>query len=228
MASVRHLGLFPWCFDRATSSFNSDEFLEYAVPMWWRVKEWTLESTVTILTNSDPPGSATFNSTNTFRITDLPINIATANTFQKETDLVCAGVIPASFLRLPNDWEFTLNIAAQDGFLQIGTSFDFALPSAQDTAGVAVAGGHFATDPQLNGGTNYDGATVGSIESVFCGLSFSKAMKRQPPQEGGSLAEFTSCNFVLTATEYWPYDPGDGKGPIYDSVTGEQLRGFPS
>jgi hypothetical protein len=222
MASVRHLGLFPWCFDRATSSFNSDEFLEYAVPMWWRVKEWTLESTVTILTNSDPPGSATFNSTNTFRITDLPINIVTANTFQKETDLVCAGVIPLSFLRLPNDWEFNLNIAGQDGFLQIGTSFDFALPSAQDTAGVAVAGGNFATE----GG--YNGATVGSIECVFCGLSFSKAMKRQIPNEDGSLAEFTSCNFVLTATEYWPYDPGDGGGPIYDSATGEQLRGFPS
>jgi hypothetical protein len=32
----------------------------------------------------------------------------------------------------------------------------------------------------------------------------------------------------LVPSEYWPYDPGDGGGPIYDSVTGAQLRGFPS
>lgn len=32
---------------------------------------------------------------------------------------------------------------------------------------------------------------------------------------------------TLEATEYWPYDPGDGDGPIYDSATGAQLRPFP-
>jgi hypothetical protein len=37
-----------------------------------------------------------------------------------------------------------------------------------------------------------------------------------------------SISASLTAAEYWPYDPGDGDGPIYDSATGEQLRGFPS
>jgi hypothetical protein len=28
--------------------------------------------------------------------------------------------------------------------------------------------------------------------------------------------------------KYWPYDPGDGLGPIYNSATGAQLRAFPS
>ena len=32
--------------------------------------------------------------------------------------------------------------------------------------------------------------------------------------------------FTLTPF-YWPYDPGDGGGPIYDSATGAQLRPFP-
>jgi hypothetical protein len=32
---------------------------------------------------------------------------------------------------------------------------------------------------------------------------------------------------LIQATEYWPYDPGDGLGPIYDSATGVQLRAFP-
>lgn len=29
---------------------------------------------------------------------------------------------------------------------------------------------------------------------------------------------------TMTATEYWPHDPGDGGGPIWDSVTGDLLR----
>jgi hypothetical protein len=34
--------------------------------------------------------------------------------------------------------------------------------------------------------------------------------------------------FEITPFEYWPYDPNDGLGPIYDSTTGEQLRAFPA
>jgi hypothetical protein len=34
--------------------------------------------------------------------------------------------------------------------------------------------------------------------------------------------------FILKPAEYWPYDPGDGLGPIYDSATGAQLRPFPA
>jgi hypothetical protein len=34
--------------------------------------------------------------------------------------------------------------------------------------------------------------------------------------------------FEITPSEYWPYDPNDGLGPIYDSTTGEQLRPFPA
>jgi hypothetical protein len=33
-----------------------------------------------------------------------------------------------------------------------------------------------------------------------------------------------AANFEIL--EYWPYDPGDGGGPIYDSATGAQLREF--
>jgi hypothetical protein len=38
----------------------------------------------------------------------------------------------------------------------------------------------------------------------------------------------TFNSFTWSATEYWPYDPGDGFGPIYDSATGAQLRPFPA
>jgi hypothetical protein len=38
----------------------------------------------------------------------------------------------------------------------------------------------------------------------------------------------TAGSVIITPAEYWPYDPGDGGGPIYNSTTGAQLRGFPS
>ena len=31
-------------------------------------------------------------------------------------------------------------------------------------------------------------------------------------------------SFVITAEEYWEYDPRDGGGPIWDKDTGEQIR----
>lgn len=37
-----------------------------------------------------------------------------------------------------------------------------------------------------------------------------------------------TASVEISAVEYWPYDPGDGGGPIYNSTTGAQLRGFPN
>jgi len=34
----------------------------------------------------------------------------------------------------------------------------------------------------------------------------------------------SSSSFSVTADSYWPYDPGDGGGPIYNTTTGAQLR----
>jgi hypothetical protein len=39
--------------------------------------------------------------------------------------------------------------------------------------------------------------------------------------------EFTntlSIDATLEAIEYWPYDPGDGGGPIYSAKFGDKLR----
>jgi hypothetical protein len=45
------------------------------------------------------------------------------------------------------------------------------------------------------------------------------------PNNGGTTT--LAISMAIEATEYWPYDPGDGGGPIYDSETGQQLRAFP-
>lgn len=216
MASVRHFGLFPWCFDSAISYFSQEDFLEYAVPMWWRVKEWTLNSTAQVLANSDPPSTETYSGTFVFRITDYPLRVGTAATFQTEKDLVVAGKAGTSLGRFgpAYDWLFNalLGDFAIELTLKIGPLFEFRAFSG-DTPPVA---------------TNGEGAQVGSIISNFCGLSFTAPIKRVLPFDPDSLYSFASFEATLTATAYWPYDPGDGKGPIYDSVTGEQLRGFPS
>jgi hypothetical protein len=39
---------------------------------------------------------------------------------------------------------------------------------------------------------------------------------------------FQDFTVNMTPAEYWPYDPEDGGGPIYDTATGAQLRAFPS
>ena len=40
--------------------------------------------------------------------------------------------------------------------------------------------------------------------------------------------DFVGTSIVeIKPRQWWPYDPGDGDGPIYDEDTGEQLRPFP-
>jgi hypothetical protein len=214
MASVRHLGLFPWCFDPTTSFFSKEDLLKYAVPMWWRVKEWTLDATADVLANSDPPSTETYSDSFVFRITDYPLRAGSASTFQTEKDLVIAGKAGTSLGTLgpAYDWSFDalLGDFALELTLTIGPNFEFRAFSG-DTPPVATNGG---------------GAQVGSITSNFCGLSFSAPIKRVLPFVD-SLYVITSLDATLTATEYWPYDPGDDDGPIYNSTTGAQLRGFP-
>ena len=215
MASVRHLGLFPWCVDPNTSFFNSDELRQYAVPMWWRVKEWTLNSTAQVLANSDPPSTETYSDTFVFRITDIPLRFLSTATFQTEKDLVIAGKAGTSLGTLgpAYDWSFDalLGDFALELTLTIGPLFSFR----------AFTGDTPPVD------TNGEGAQAGSITSNFCGLSFTAPIKRVLPF-ADSLYVITSLEATLTATKYWPYDPNDGLGPIYDSTTGAQLRGFPS
>ena len=221
MASVRHLGLFPWCFNPAATYFKTaDAIRKFAVPMWWRVKEWTLESEFVIYYFNPEIPINTVTDTNVFSITDIAISPSNASLVQKETDLVCAGVAydqeSGIQYRTTYDWTFPFQIGNNslgEGFnecaLILGPNFFFEV-DADDTRGVTIEG---------------DGAILGNLNLGFCGLSFSAPLRQ--PYLYESLAMVQSCSCTLTATEYWPYDPGDGLGPIYDSTTGARLRDFP-
>jgi hypothetical protein len=205
MASVRHLGLFPWCVNEEISYFKGTDIAEYAVPMWWRVKRWSLETTYTIFAGfADPPVSETYSSSNIFNIPSV---------YQSETDLITAGSLPGTTIKIPSDFTFgfVLQGFLLDGALVLGPNFAFSA-DAQDMEGISTSGQY---------------GQRGSLSVSYCGLEFIAPLKLDAP-DFETLYDLTNMDATLTATEYWPYDPGDGKGPIYDSATGEQLRGFPS
>ena len=205
MASVRHLGLFPWCVNEETSYFKGTDIAEYAVPMWWRVKRWSLETTYTIYAGfADPPVSETYSSSNVLNIPSV---------YQSETDLITAGSLPGTTIKIPSDFTFAFVLQGflLDAGLVLGPNFAFSA-DAQDMEGISTSGQY---------------GQRGSLSVSYCGLEFIAPLKLDAP-DFETLYDLTNMDATLTATEYWPYDPGDGKGPIYDSATGAQLRGFPS
>jgi len=61
--------------------------------------------------------------------------------------------------------------------------------------------------------------------STFIGTILGKPITCQLTGFGFNVA---SNSFSITAEEYWPFDPGDGGGPIFNATTGNILRGpFP-
>jgi hypothetical protein len=65
--------------------------------------------------------------------------------------------------------------------------------------------------------------TYGTFTYTILGQSFTTPFYAINARGEGSLSIAAS----LVPEEYWPYDPGDGKGPIYNTAFGNQLRPFP-
>jgi hypothetical protein len=210
MATVRHLGLFPFCIlDPANDPNSSLVQMEMSVDLglyfWWRVKKWTVDSaSLDVIPGEDDPGGGgpIFIETGEMTI-ELP-----AGGISSEKELVCPKqrqfVVGNSFSQVA----VTLRIfprANQSGDL---IKMDIDVRASIQTTTYFYGNGGEAAPHIVGTGT----ITVQDRNLIFpIGGDF----------EGtGSLA--------ISATEYWPYDPGDGGGPIYDSVTGAQLRGFPS
>lgn len=84
-------------------------------------------------------------------------------------------------------------------------------------------GGIYSSDTPSNKENQIDALTVKMLGQEFKCDIFTEI---QTSTVGGSSVQ--NMEVVLEAIEYWPYDPGDGGGPIYDTTTGKQLRPFPS
>jgi hypothetical protein len=192
MASVRHLGLFPFCALEnddpvgANTHYPIGVNIETAMRWYWRVKTWSVNGSITKVTTSTITG-------------DLSVQAGS------EKVLVCEGGL---FDQINDDGTsvailFFTSVVKRDGlyYPELVAEFQGAaggpiLHTLEDGAGTSPVSGNFFT---------FDGIAVPS----FLG--------------NGGTAAFLN----IEAQEYWPYDPGDGLGPIYNATTGEQLRQFP-
>jgi hypothetical protein len=41
---------------------------------------------------------------------------------------------------------------------------------------------------------------------------------------GCSIGSTVAVGITINPIEYWPWNPGDGGGPYYDTTTGEKIR----
>ncbi len=207
MATVRSFGLFPFCIRPAgtyVGSVSMEVSQNLALSLWWRVKKWNVDSaSLTITPDEDPPYEVTMPTGE--MILDLP-----ADGLASEKNLVCPytrqfGVGPGG----PGSEDVGI-------FLRI-----FA--RAQRGSGDSIS---MDADVRADGGPTQwfigNGGGVGN-EIGTCTLTSEAGSKEFAL---GSVFNGTA-SVEISAIEYWPYDPGDGGGPIYDSATGAQLRSFP-
>lgn len=196
MASVRHLGLFPWCVNQETSFFKGDDLKTKAVPIWWRVKKWQISSVLVRQANTSPPSTETITGDDVLDVTSLTINPLSAETFQTETDLIRAGVLffpeDGSVSKLPANhlWQTNFGIGAVDSYVKLGPDLEI-LFDMDDLVGVA---------------SNGPGIQLGNVTIDFGGGNFEVPLFALDTPHGGGLYTVISFEATLTPLELWSYD----------------------
>jgi hypothetical protein len=177
----------------------------FALSLWWRVKKWNVDSaSLTIIPDDDPPNEVTM-PTGEMSL-ELPLE-----GLALETNLVCPytrqfGVGPGG----PNPENVGI-------FLRI-------FPTAQQGGDDLIS---MKVDLTAQGGTTqWFIGNGGGVENEIGTCTLTSAVGSKEFALGSTFNGTASVE--ISAVEYWPYDPGDGGGPIYDSATGAQLRGSPS
>lgn len=253
MATVRHLGLFPWCpfasrqdvintiwFGSSapvTTQLNNYEGLETsaadAVALYWRVRNWRVEGS---LQANAGAGAVTIDYS----------GVVTRQLWTNEKDLVCRrveGEGESAYWNVPDFNGFSWSGSVPGLTNPVVWDFGFKMhwmPTAGFPVDFRKGPQHLSSSGSIYTWLFFSYATndLGdfSFGSIVCGLvseetenitvpiSFlDKTYSIKAQRVGGADA----ASMSITAEEYWPYDPNDGGGPIYDSTTGAQLRGFP-
>ena len=204
MASVRHLGLFPFaCVEQAPvlspeiPDLYQPMSLEQLMALFWIVKVWR----ASVTSGGVPPFTGQAN------LSRLQYTI------NKETDLICVGADnPFVFTSYDPVWgggSFTLGgiVDGESGTIKRTGAIYYPVFSAGASDFDIYTAGLYSLP--LTGTTTLDLGAFGTLE-------------------WGAYGGTSPVTIEIKAIEFWPYDPNDGLGPIYNSATGAQIRTFPA
>ena len=217
MATVRKIGLLPQTFGSGYPSgggniqpiadwpleFHASYFIEGGLNVDVVMAMYWRVRAFEVIANVTQQGNP-YSDTFTMRVGDEDGETSGLAT---ETDLVCGFI----------DWYERTSY----GITDFSSELSAAYVDDSDNYFVAFVINDGEESYRSNYDPDYDFGTNGTWELNFSGYSFTKPLYKVLSNSG-------PASVVMNAVEYWPYDPGDGGGPIYDSITGAQLRGFPS
>lgn len=236
MGSIRHLGLWPnrRCAPPLSPILSLEEVdlllpLSTAMAAIWRVKQWSLSWNATWQEADGGPTISRSGSVDTpswQTVYSGPFYEGEPNVgdiLTTESQLVCQRF---------NSWGA---LYGETGIAPIGAGFFARSRFDVDSNGNVVKADDQSGPIRLNWifsasttrwsiTPNGGGANVGNLK--FKILEEEYDIPLLGVNSLGSVGSF-SGDFVYEASEYWPYDPNDGNGPIYDSDTGNQIRPFP-
>jgi hypothetical protein len=274
MATVRHLGLFPFCVSpyppnsnisnggtaiRETGPLTEYPFklpIRLCTRMWWTVKHWRISFDYyqfRDLSDEYNPGDYTLidqsvlvtTSSNTlfgggpdyvkaienglfgFDISERKLVCVTSGTGYEEASRMNSWSVQLSREFLIEGSSGTSSIEAELSFYtnwdnqQLGFSAPFAKSEEDDSnlwTAIAFSFASWRSDFDAEGESGSGTFKLLDVERQF-------SISRTTLSEGTTE---TISNLVIEPAEFWPYDPDDGLGPIYDSQTGAQLRAFPA
>ena len=216
MATVRKIGLLPQnfgCIQPISNwppnpvvdiAFHPSYFIEgnldMVMALYWRVRAFEVIANTFV-------GGNSYSDTFTMRPDDED---GETSGFATEKDLVCGGF----------DWYLRTSYGPTS--FTSGMSGAYVDDSDNYFVSFAINDGYDSYQSEYKPDSDY--GTNGTWELNFSGYSITKPLYRTLPAGVGNIGP---ASVVMNAAEYWPYDPGDGKGPIYNNLTGAQLRGFP-
>lgn len=285
MASVRHLGLFPFCLKSkqiVDQTIFAPEYpismsLSDVMAMFYRVKEWRLSSWAgnieiqarTFYEFDQSSGALIYSLPDNPKETSLialsflngaPVPIGNVGFFATSTNTADENPPPVNFdmfnaqmfyasegiaLATPADNRTPIVFDENNFWPQLIYYGQTPIFSYQDNYFDIEDYVYFSIGPFALP-TNYGTTEVAEFALTFLEKTFTLPVYIQTPEPPNPddfpeiVAAVTARNAAIVAhaeqyssgsveaVEYWPYDPGDGLGPIYDSATGRQLRPFPS
>lgn len=246
MASVRALHTLPVCvpygmpatlqnaygpWTGAGSVFPIGFTLEEIMLLYWRIKRIKLITTNPAVFDESAVFDPFQNTNTTFNETTLVCRPTPFNTQWNASDSIYTDA-PIDRLQswaatLFMNWNtiFRLRVDERDiyyfyfvvDFSTTDSSTDFTDPN--NPVLLYLNQSFVQSNYLLANGSNVANYSVGGT-ITFLGKTISLAY------DTGIDGDYFDAGSIVPS-EYYPYDPGDGGGPIYDTVTGVQLREFP-